>query len=119
MAPPLVGCDRNLARIWLCAFAAAACIHARTVAVDAMSEVEKAQAAEHDGGDTIFGKIIRKEIPANIVHEDDLALAFHDVNPQARDRRLRAASAARRPPRRRRPCTCSSFRRSRSAASRL
>ncbi|KOP22568.1 zinc-binding protein [Hapalosiphon sp. MRB220] len=33
--------------------------------------------------DTIFGKIIRREIPANIVYEDDLALAFTDVNPQA------------------------------------
>ena len=33
--------------------------------------------------DTIFGKIIRLEIPANIVYEDDLALAFTDVNPQA------------------------------------
>jgi histidine triad (HIT) family protein len=32
---------------------------------------------------TIFSKIIRKEIPANIVYEDDLALAFTDVNPQA------------------------------------
>lgn len=34
-------------------------------------------------GDTIFGKIIRKEIPANIVHEDDLCLAFTDITPQA------------------------------------
>ena len=33
--------------------------------------------------DTIFGKIIRREIPADIVHEDDLCLAFRDVNPQA------------------------------------
>ncbi|MBD2494523.1 histidine triad nucleotide-binding protein [Nostoc sp. FACHB-280] len=33
--------------------------------------------------DTIFSKIIRREIPANIVYEDDLALAFTDVNPQA------------------------------------
>ncbi len=33
--------------------------------------------------DTIFGKIIRREIPASIVYEDDLALAFKDVNPQA------------------------------------
>ncbi len=33
--------------------------------------------------DTIFGKIIRKEIAANIVHEDELSLAFHDVAPQA------------------------------------
>jgi histidine triad (HIT) family protein len=33
--------------------------------------------------DTIFGKIIRREIPADIVYEDDLTLAFRDVNPQA------------------------------------
>jgi histidine triad (HIT) family protein len=33
--------------------------------------------------DTIFGKIIRREIPANIVYEDDLCLAFKDITPQA------------------------------------
>ncbi|RUO44065.1 histidine triad nucleotide-binding protein [Aliidiomarina taiwanensis] len=33
--------------------------------------------------ETIFDKIIRKEIPADIVYEDDLALAFKDINPQA------------------------------------
>lgn len=33
--------------------------------------------------DTIFGKIVRGEIPATIVHEDDLCMAFHDVAPQA------------------------------------
>jgi histidine triad (HIT) family protein len=33
--------------------------------------------------DTIFGKIIRREIPADIVYEDDRCLAFRDVNPQA------------------------------------
>ena len=32
---------------------------------------------------TIFQRIIAREIPANIVYEDDLCLAFHDVNPQA------------------------------------
>ncbi len=32
---------------------------------------------------TIFEKIIRREIPAKIVHEDDDLLAFHDANPQA------------------------------------
>lgn len=36
-----------------------------------------------DTEDTIFGKIIRREIPADIVYEDDIALAFRDVNPQA------------------------------------
>jgi histidine triad (HIT) family protein len=33
--------------------------------------------------DTIFGKIIHREIPADIVYEDNLALAFRDINPQA------------------------------------
>jgi histidine triad (HIT) family protein len=32
---------------------------------------------------SIFAKIIAKEIPARIVHEDDLCLAFHDIAPQA------------------------------------
>ncbi len=33
--------------------------------------------------DTIFSRIISREIPAEIVFEDDLCLAFNDVNPQA------------------------------------
>jgi len=32
---------------------------------------------------TLFGKVIRREIPADIVYEDDLCLAFRDINPQA------------------------------------
>lgn len=31
----------------------------------------------------IFAKILRGEIPAKTVFEDDHALAFHDINPQA------------------------------------
>ena len=31
--------------------------------------------------DTIFHKIIRREIPADIVYEDELVLAFRDINP--------------------------------------
>ncbi len=33
--------------------------------------------------DTIFTKIINKEIPADIIYEDDLSLAFNDIQPQA------------------------------------
>ncbi|MEX0689326.1 MAG: histidine triad nucleotide-binding protein [Pirellulales bacterium] len=33
--------------------------------------------------DTIFARIIRGEVPARIVHDDDRCLAFHDVAPQA------------------------------------
>ena len=32
---------------------------------------------------TIFSKIIAKEIPSDIVYEDDLVLAFRDIAPQA------------------------------------
>lgn len=41
------------------------------VCVQAMAdEIAKAQSAQ-PGGDTIFGKIIRKEIPAKIIYEDE------------------------------------------------
>lgn len=33
--------------------------------------------------ETIFSKIINKEIPADIVFEDEDILAFRDINPQA------------------------------------
>jgi len=32
---------------------------------------------------TIFSKVIRREIPADIVYEDELCLAFRDIKPQA------------------------------------
>jgi histidine triad (HIT) family protein len=32
---------------------------------------------------TLFEKIVAREIPANIVYEDDLVLAFRDIKPQA------------------------------------
>lgn len=39
-------------------------------------------AASYDPGN-IFAKILRGEIPCRRVYEDDHALAFHDINPQA------------------------------------
>lgn len=33
--------------------------------------------------DTIFGRILNGELPADRVYEDDVAIAFRDVNPQA------------------------------------
>ena len=32
---------------------------------------------------TLFGRIISRELPADIVYEDELCLAFRDINPQA------------------------------------
>ncbi|GAA5645228.1 MULTISPECIES: purine nucleoside phosphoramidase [Vibrio] len=33
--------------------------------------------------ETIFSKIIRREIPADVVYQDDLVTAFRDINPRA------------------------------------
>lgn len=33
--------------------------------------------------ETLFTKIINRQIPADIVYEDELCLAFRDINPQA------------------------------------
>lgn len=34
-------------------------------------------------GDCIFCKIVDKEIPSNVVYEDDRILCFHDLEPKA------------------------------------
>ncbi|MFC6671707.1 histidine triad nucleotide-binding protein [Marinobacterium aestuariivivens] len=33
--------------------------------------------------DCLFCKILEKEIPADVIYEDDRAIAFRDINPQA------------------------------------
>lgn len=33
--------------------------------------------------ETIFSKIIRKEIPSDMIYQDDLVTAFRDISPQA------------------------------------
>ena len=39
--------------------------------------------ADSPGEDTIFGRILRGEIPCDQVYADELCLAFRDVHPQA------------------------------------
>jgi len=46
------------------------------------NEVEKAQKAV-PSDDTIFGKIVRKEIPSKFVYEDDQCVAIDDISPVA------------------------------------
>ncbi|OEL25450.1 Adenylylsulfatase HINT1 [Dichanthelium oligosanthes] len=46
-------------------------------------EKEAALATEPIVGPTIFDKIIRKEIPSQVVYEDQKVLAFRDISPQA------------------------------------
>lgn len=48
------------------------------------NERERAQTARNEGTVTIFDKIVRKEIPAKVIFEDDHTMAFWDVNPQAK-----------------------------------
>ncbi|KAJ4748288.1 Histidine triad nucleotide-binding protein [Rhynchospora pubera] len=47
------------------------------------NEEAAAKNAVDTSGPTIFDKIIAKEIPSDIVYEDDNVLAFRDINPQA------------------------------------
>ena len=55
----------------------------RNMSSGASSEEMKAKLSKDTGEETIFDKIIRKEIPSTVVFEDDDILAFRDVNPQA------------------------------------
>jgi histidine triad (HIT) family protein len=48
-----------------------------------MSTLRPAQTTEKTAVDTLFTKIINREIPAKIIYEDDQVLAFHDIAPQA------------------------------------
>lgn len=48
-----------------------------------MSEAEKSEHLDTKEEDTVFHKIIRKEIPSTKVYEDDDVYAFRDINPQA------------------------------------
>ena len=51
--------------------------------VESNNEQEKAQTASAEEV-TIFDKIVKKEIPATILYEDDKCLAFRDVAPVAK-----------------------------------
>lgn len=48
------------------------------------SELKKAQQASYKvNKSTVFDKIIAKRIPADIIYEDDVCIAFNDIHPQA------------------------------------
>mmetsp|Transcript_4321 Transcript_4321/g.6403 ORF Transcript_4321/g.6403 Transcript_4321/m.6403 type:complete len:174 (-) Transcript_4321:28-549(-) len=51
--------------------------------INGNDEEENAKHADENADTTIFDKIISKDIPAEIVFEDDKCLAFRDVNPTA------------------------------------
>ena len=47
---------------------------------DEQAKAQTAQAEEV----TIFDKIVSKEIPAKVIYEDDICMAFNDVSPAAK-----------------------------------
>ena len=49
----------------------------------AAASPDPAAAPASGSGDTIFGRILRGEIPCDAVYSDEQCLAFRDVNPQA------------------------------------
>lgn len=52
-------------------------------AIAAAAAIASSSSIEDTMPSTIFDKIIAGDIPCNKVYEDDIALGFHDVNPQA------------------------------------
>ncbi|XP_050769877.1 LOW QUALITY PROTEIN: adenosine 5'-monophosphoramidase HINT1-like [Gymnogyps californianus] len=46
-------------------------------------EIIGARAARPGGATTVFGKVIGKALPANVIYEDEECLAFRDLSPQA------------------------------------
>lgn len=53
------------------------------VSIRMMASKEGVDAPADMSQPTIFDKILSREIPADIVYEDDASLAFRDINPQA------------------------------------
>jgi histidine triad (HIT) family protein len=50
--------------------------------VDAARQAASTDPAVNPNAPTFFDKIVSKQIPANIIFEDDLCMAFRDINPQ-------------------------------------
>lgn len=50
--------------------------------VDAAAAAASTDPAINPNAPTFFDKLVSKEIPANIIYEDDICLAFRDINPQ-------------------------------------
>ena len=53
---------------------------------DEVSAAEQAQSTDpaiNPLAPTFFDKLVSKEIPADLIYEDDLCIAFHDIAPQA------------------------------------
>lgn len=74
------GVGLNAPRVLSSNFTARCCRSSRIARVFMSMETGVAP-PENDSEDTIFGKISRGEIPADIVYEDDQCMAFRDLNP--------------------------------------
>lgn len=59
------------------------CVFAMGSGEENAAKKAAAEGLADSGAPTIFDKIISKEIPAQIIYEDEKCLAFRDINPQA------------------------------------
>merc|ERR1712025_938279 len=59
------------------------CVFAMGSGEENAAKKAAAEGLADSGAPTIFDKIISKEIPAQIIYEDEKCLAFKDINPQA------------------------------------
>lgn len=50
--------------------------------VDAATAAASSDPAINPNAPTFFDKLVSKQIPANIIFEDDICMAFRDINPQ-------------------------------------
>ena len=48
-----------------------------------LTETAQEKYGNKEAGKTLFTKILTKEIPSKLIHEDDKCVAFHDISPQA------------------------------------
>ena len=66
--------------------------HPLRTQVNAAVAAASTDPAVNPNAHTFFDKLVAKEIPADIIHEDDLCIAFRDISPQVLSRILYRAS---------------------------
>ena len=52
--------------------------------VEASAAAASSDPAINPAAPTFFDKLVKKEIPATIIYEDDICMAFNDINPQGK-----------------------------------
>ena len=73
---------RTLSSPYSRSYFGSSCILQMSSEVDAAAIAASSDPAINPAAPTFFDKLIAKEIPSSILYEDDLCMAFSDINPQ-------------------------------------